>query len=138
MRLFVLPQLLIAALLSGCALQGVVVEKRYRPFPFYDSVGMDGIYKFILRDAEGNVCSQMVTPEVFYQYRVGDYFNDLAPARPIRRDMEDFETVQLIPRVTVQPTVKHTQVAHSHHARKHRSKALVRRNRSAKARVRSS
>jgi len=65
--------------LSGCAFQGVVIEKRFRPLPFYDSLGMDGIYKFELRDRAGHVRTQMVTPQVFAAYEVGDYFSDLRP-----------------------------------------------------------
>lgn len=39
-----------------------------------------GLYSFVLRYRSGNVRSRMVTPEVFARYRVGDDFNDCAPA----------------------------------------------------------
>jgi len=35
-----------------------------------------GLYKFVLRYQSGNVCSRLVTPEVFARYRVGDDFRD--------------------------------------------------------------
>ena len=37
------------------------------------------MYTFKLRNHAGEVHSQMVTAYVFYNYRVGDYFNDLQP-----------------------------------------------------------
>src|SRR6185436_552736 len=39
-----------------------------------------GLYKFVLRYHSGNVCSRLVTPEVFARYRVGDDFRDSEPA----------------------------------------------------------
>ncbi len=77
MRFTTVLSLCLAAFLSGCAIQGVVVEKRFRPLPFSDSLGVDGIYNFQLRDAQGLIHSQMVTPGVFALYEVGDYFDDL-------------------------------------------------------------
>src|SRR5438270_1444240 len=35
-----------------------------------------GLYKFVLRYHSGQVCSRLVTPEVFARYRVGDDFRD--------------------------------------------------------------
>src|SRR5438045_8331621 len=35
-----------------------------------------GLYQFVLRYHSGNVCSRLVTPEVFERYRVGDDFRD--------------------------------------------------------------
>ncbi len=67
MRPTFLVYLALAAFLTGCAVEGVVVEKNSRPLPFFDSVGMDGVYKLKLRDSQGNISSQMVTPEVFAQ-----------------------------------------------------------------------
>jgi hypothetical protein len=69
---------LVAAFGSGCAYQGVIVAKRSHAAPFPNSLGIDGIYDFDLRDAAGQVHSQMVPPYVFFAYNVGDYFNDLA------------------------------------------------------------
>lgn len=64
-------------ILSGCAYEGTVVRKEFRPLPFYDSLGIEAIYHFELRDRAGQIHSQMVTPQVFAAYEVGDYFNDL-------------------------------------------------------------
>ena len=74
-----LTYLIAVSLLSGCAYEGVVVDKRSRPLPFPESLGVDGMYTFKLRNHAGEVHSQMVTAYVFYNYRVGDYFNDLQP-----------------------------------------------------------
>lgn len=75
-----------AALLSACANEGVVVEKRASASPFTYSLGVDGSFKLILRDAQGNTHSQLVTPDVFNRYEVGDYFNDTQPG-PTRREV---------------------------------------------------
>ncbi|MDQ6654982.1 MAG: hypothetical protein M3Y80_04120 [Verrucomicrobiota bacterium] len=66
-----------AALLSSCAYEGVVVEKELEPHPLYLSQGIEGKYTFILQDKAGVRHRQMVTPEVFERYAVGQYFNDL-------------------------------------------------------------
>ncbi len=66
-----------AALLSSCAYEGVVVEKELQPHPLYLSQGIEGKYTFILQDKAGVRHRQMVTPEVFERYAVGQYFNDL-------------------------------------------------------------
>jgi hypothetical protein len=41
-----------------------------------------GLYKFVVRYSSGNVCSRLVTPEVFARYQVGEDFYD----RPAVRD----------------------------------------------------
>ena len=100
MRCNIIICLAVAAFLSGCAYQGVIAEKRFRPIPFSDSLGLDAMYNFQLRDTTGQVHSQMVTPDVFATYRVGDYFNDLQPPpaqgekelqgfRPSRREIDE-------------------------------------------------
>lgn len=66
-------------LLGSCAYQGVVVDKSSRELPFSETVGSPGSFAFMLRDASGVVHRQLVTPEVFASYNVGDYFNDLQP-----------------------------------------------------------
>ena len=106
MRSSLLASFLIAMLLTSCAFEGVVVEKRSWPLPDASSIGTEGansfvlrgptgtsrppitvpvpqfwtqtngIYTFLLRDQPGFTHSQMVTAEVFARYRVGDYFND--------------------------------------------------------------
>lgn len=76
-----------AAFFSGCAYQGTVVEKRFRPLPFPNSLGLDAMYNFQLRDSTHQIHSQMVTPGVFANYRVGDFFNDMQSA-PAHDDKE--------------------------------------------------
>ena len=41
-----------------------------------------GIYSFVVRYSSGQVCSRLVTPEVFVRYQVGEHFYD----RPAVRD----------------------------------------------------
>ena len=106
MRSSLLVSFLIAMLLTGCAFEGVVVEKRSRPLPDASTIGTEGaysfafrgptgtsrppmtvpapqlwtqtngIYTFLLRDEHGSVDSQMVTADVFARSRVGNSFND--------------------------------------------------------------
>lgn len=52
-----------------------------------------GLYSFVLRYRSGNVCSRMVTPEVFARYQVGDDFNDCAVPSD-RMQSEDSKSVQ--------------------------------------------
>lgn len=40
-----------------------------------------GLYKFVVRYSSGNVCSRLVTPEVFARYQVGDHFYDRPAVR---------------------------------------------------------
>jgi hypothetical protein len=49
------------------------------PAPEFTGSEMNSICTFILRDRQGNLHSQMVTPPVFARYQVGDYFNDCQP-----------------------------------------------------------
>lgn len=67
---------LFALLLGSCAYEGAIVQKEFRPLPFTDSLGVDGIYTFKLRDRDGYVHSQMVTADVFARYALGSYFKD--------------------------------------------------------------
>lgn len=78
-RLFLLP--LCAVLLGSCAYQGTIVQKDATPLPFEYSYGLDGSYAFLLRDNSGAVRRQVVTADVYNQYSVGEYFNDLQPRR---------------------------------------------------------
>lgn len=80
--------LLVCALFASCAYQGVVVDKTARELPFSETIGMPGSFAFMLRDSSGAVHRQLVTPEVFTRYQVGDYFNDQQPA-PQPRPLED-------------------------------------------------
>src|SRR3954464_820721 len=51
-----------------------------------------GLYQFVLRYHSGNVCSRLVTPEVFERYRVGDDFRDTELVT--ERVTEDSKSVQ--------------------------------------------
>lgn len=70
----------VAAFLVSTASAEVIVKKTFRPLPFSGSMGLDGIYKIELRDANNRVHRQMVTAEVFNRYAVGDDFIDRLPA----------------------------------------------------------
>jgi hypothetical protein len=110
--------LLLASRAFGCAFEGTIVEKRSWLRPDASMIGTEGVYsfvfrgptgtsrlpitipnpqfwtessgsyKFLLRDRQGNVRSQLVTAEVFARCQVGDYFNDRGPAcqRPDSKD----------------------------------------------------
>ena len=49
----------------------------------------------MLRYHSGNVCSRLVTPEVFARYRVGDDFRDSEPASD-RMQTQDSKSVALV------------------------------------------
>jgi hypothetical protein len=66
------------------AVQGVVVNKTFRPTPLTHSLGVDGIYKLELRDEKNKVRRQMVTRAVILASKIGDEFNDLAAPRKAR------------------------------------------------------
>ena len=88
-----------------------------------------GLYSFILRYHSGQVCSRLVTPEVFASYRVGDDFNDCAPAPSDRYQNDDSKTVQLVThhrRRTAQVR-KHRHSTHRmvKYHRRHRSARLA-------------
>ena len=120
----------LALLLAGCAVEGVVVQKVSRPSPDASLPGSEGVnsyvfrgptgtsrlpitatpdvwpeinarYSFLLRDAQGNVRSQLVTPDVFARYEIGDHFNDLQPA-PEAHDLSHPDDGKTIP-----PAVHH-------------------------------
>lgn len=110
--------MLLAARAFGCAFEGTIVEKRSWLRPDASMIGTEGVYsfvfrgptgtsrlpitvpnpqfwtessgsyKFLLRDQQGHVRSQLVTAEVFARCQVGDYFNDRGPAcqRPDSKD----------------------------------------------------
>jgi hypothetical protein len=76
---FTLSLLSTALLFTSCAYNGVIVQKISRPHPLYESVGIEGVFAFVVRDSSGGLHRQMVTPEVFEAYNEGQYFNDLQP-----------------------------------------------------------
>ncbi|HEX4632037.1 MAG TPA: hypothetical protein VH188_13850 [Chthoniobacterales bacterium] len=81
-----------------------------------------GLYKFVLRYHSGNVCSRLVTPEVFARYRVGDDFRDHEMVT--ESVTEDSKTIQPVVhhhrRHTAQ-VKKHGRTSHAvaKHHRKH-------------------
>jgi hypothetical protein len=48
----------------------------------YISHGVEGKYAFIVRDKAGSLHRQMVTPDVFERYAIGQYFNDYESGAP--------------------------------------------------------
>lgn len=86
-----------------------------------------GLYKFILRYHSGDVCSRLVTPEVFARYRVGDDFRDTEPMT--ERVTEDSKTVQPVVhhrRHTAQLRKKnHKSHSIAKHRRAHRSQRIA-------------
>ncbi len=87
-----------------------------------------GLYSFVLRYHSGNVCSRMVTPEVFGRYRVGDDFYD-RQAPSDRYETEDSKTVQPVThhRQRTAQVRKHRHPSHrlAKHHREHRSHGLA-------------
>jgi len=88
-----------------------------------------GLYKFVLRYQSGNVCSRLVTPQVFGRYALGDDFRDSEPFT--ERVTEDSKSVQPVVhhrRHTAQVT-KHRNSSHrvAKHHRRHRSRLVAQR-----------
>ena len=93
MRLRSLLYPVCAVLLGSCAYQGTIVQKDATPLPFSHSYGLDGSYAFLLRDNTGAVRRQVVSADVYNQYAVGEYFNDLEPRRASDGKSFDGKTV---------------------------------------------
>jgi hypothetical protein len=83
-----------------------------------------GLYKFVLRYHSGNVCSRLVTPEVFARYRVGDDFRDSQLVT--ERVTEDSKSVQ--------PVVHHRKHTAQLKNRNHKSHSVARRHRTDRSR----
>jgi hypothetical protein len=86
-----------------------------------------GLYKFVLRYHSGNVCSRLVTPEVFARYRVGDDFRDNEPfTERVTEDNKSVQPVAHYRRHTSQLT-KHYNSSHriAKHHRGHRAARLA-------------
>lgn len=89
----------------------------------YWSASEAGIYSFVLRYQSGNVCSRLVTPEVFARYRVGDDFYASAEYSNERTQTEDSKTIQPVThhrRATAQ--LRHKRKHSSHRVAKHHRK----------------
>ena len=87
-----------------------------------------GLYSFVLRYHSGNVCSRLVTPEVFARYQVGDDFRDVTTA--IESTTEDSKTIEPAVRHHRKHTAQSRKRSHSHliakhHHRKHRSHRIA-------------
>ena len=93
MRLRFLLAPLCVVLLGSCAYQGTIVQKDATPHALVLSYGIDGSYAFLLRDSTGSVRRQTVTPDVYNQYAIGDYFNDLELRRGSDRKSLDSKNV---------------------------------------------
>jgi hypothetical protein len=86
-----------------------------------------GLYKFVLRYHSGNVCSRLVTPEVFARYRVGDDFRDSeAVTESVTDDSKTIQPVMHHRRRTAQ-LKKHRPSSHriAKHHHQHRSLRIV-------------
>lgn len=91
-----------------------------------------GLYSFVLRYHSGNVCSRMVTPEVFARYRVGDDFYDRPQAPSDRYETDDNKATQPVVRHRHR-TAQLRQKSHKHsthralakHRRHHKSPRLA-------------
>jgi hypothetical protein len=73
-----------------------------------------GLYSFVLRYHSGNVCSRLVTPEVFARYQVGQDFYDREAPRD-RYESDDSKTIQ--PVVRHQDRHRTAQLRHRSHSR---------------------
>lgn len=137
MRLLPIFSLAFATCLIGCAQQGVIVQKDSGPHPLYHSIGVDGSYAFLLRDNAGAVHRQLVTPEVFERYAVGEYFNDLQSG-PAPRELSDSKAMvtAMRPAVTQSVIARAKKVTKSKRlaSRKHTTrKRVARRHKSQRA-----
>jgi hypothetical protein len=87
-----------------------------------------GLYRFVLRYQSGNVCSRLVTPEVFARYRVGEEFYD-RPAVMDRSESDDSKAVQPVThhRKRIAQARKRSHASHrlAKHHRQHRSHRLA-------------
>ena len=75
-----------------------------------------GLYSFVLRYHSGNVCSRLVTPEVFARYQVGDDFRDVAGTDSAT---EDNKTMGLVVRHHRKHTAQLRKRTHPRHVAKH-------------------
>src|ERR1043166_4780526 len=85
-----------------------------------------GLYKFVLRYHSGNVCSRLVTPEVFARYRVGDDFRD--DQAVTENVSEDSKTIQPVIQRHRRHTAQVTKHGHTSHviAKHHRKQRVSR------------
>lgn len=55
------------------------MAKSFRPRTFQDSLGEGGVYKLQIRDEHNKVRGQLVSPEIYRGYQIGDLFDSSAP-----------------------------------------------------------
>ena len=121
--------------LTACANQGVIVRKDSGPMPMYHTLGMEGSYSFYLRDRNGAVHRQIVTPDVFARYSEGEYFNDLQPV-PSTPEQFDPTTVRTHPYVAKhQSTFTLKRVVKTERTRTSPQRALAAKKRANTSRV---
>jgi len=88
-----------------------------------------GLSSFVLRYRNGNVCSRLVTPEVFARYRIGDDFYDSQLSGVDQTQTEDSKTVQPVThhRQRTAELRKHRQLTHrvAKHRRPRRSARIA-------------
>jgi hypothetical protein len=84
------------------------------PGPEFWATNPSGKYAFYLRDRQGTNRWQLVTPEVFARYEVGEYFNDAQAAPSRDKYSTDAKTMQLV--------VRHhrKKIAHARSSKHHR------------------
>ena len=99
-------------LLASCAYQGVIVDKSARELPFGETTGMGGSFAFLLKDNSGVVRRQLVTPDVFTRYEVGDYFNDTQPGPVHQQRSSDGKTMLTTANSAPQSVSTRTAVNH--------------------------
>jgi hypothetical protein len=63
-------------ILSGCSYEGKIVRKEFKPLPFYSALGVKGLYRFDVRCRDGQIRRQVVSANVYADYKAGDYFSD--------------------------------------------------------------
>jgi hypothetical protein len=62
MRTNLLAPFFIVTVLTGCAFEGVVVEKRSRPLPDASMIGTEGVYSFAFRGPTGTSRPPITVP----------------------------------------------------------------------------
>lgn len=96
--------LTLTAFLGAGGVHGIVVGKSYQPLPLVDSLGIDGIYRLELQGADKVVHRQMVSPEIFSSYQIGDEFDDRLSAADARKHHANQLAAEAKPAAVVKET----------------------------------
>ena len=75
--------------------------KSFRPRTFHNSLGDDGLYKLQIRDEHNKVRGQLVSPETYRAYEIGDQFDSSAPIPKRKSHPHSKKTAASQPPVTV-------------------------------------